>query len=98
VWEPLQPLSQDYKVFVHMAGPRSEGSRQPMAQWDGLPGLNTQRTSRWPVGEPFRDHVMLEIPADAPTGEYTLLAGMYDGATGARLGDAAVEIATVELR
>jgi len=94
VWEPLQPLSQDYKVFVHVAGPDG----RPVAQWDGLPGLNTARTSQWPVGEPFRDHVLLTLPADAPAGEYALLAGMYDGETGARLGDASVEIATVKIR
>ena len=94
VWEPLQPLSQDYKVFVHVAGPDG----RPVAQWDGLPGLNTARTSQWPAGEPFRDHVLLTLPADAPAGEYALLAGMYDGETGARLGDASVEIATVKIR
>ena len=94
VWRPEQPLPQDYKLFVHVAG--ADG--RPVAQWDGLPGLNTARTSQWPAGEPFRDHVFVRIPDDAPPGEYTLLAGLYDGETGARLGDAAIPIATVEIR
>ena len=94
VWEPTLPLTQDYKLFVHVAGPDG----RPVAQWDGLPGLNTAHTSQWPVGQPFRDHVLLTIPQGVAPGEYALLAGMYEGATGARLGDAAISIATLEIR
>ena len=94
VWRPEQPLPLDYKLFVHVAG--ADG--YPVAQWDGLPGLNTARTSEWQVGELFRDHVFVPIPEDAPPGEYSLLVGLYDGETGTRLGDAAVPIATVEIR
>ena len=64
VWRALQALDVDYKVFVHVAGP--DGA--PVAQWDGLPGLNTARTSEWAVGEPFRDHVLLPIPREDAAG------------------------------
>ena len=93
VWRALQPLDADYKVFVHVAGPDGV----PVAQWDGLPGLNTARTSQWTVGEPFRDHVLLPIPAATPPGDYTLLAGLYDPATGLRLGDQAIPLATLRV-
>ncbi len=94
VWTPQQPLPLDYKLFVHVAG--ADG--RPLAQWDGYPGLNTSATSAWPVGEPFRDHVLLPLPGDLPPGDYTLLAGLYDPATGARLGGQAVTITTLTVR
>ena len=93
IWRALQPLAKDYKVFVHVA----DESGSPVAQWDGLPGMNTARTSAWPVDESFRDHVFVRIPEDAPEGEYTLLAGMYDADTDHRLGGASVSIAKVTI-
>ncbi|HXF63422.1 MAG TPA: hypothetical protein VNK95_17465, partial [Caldilineaceae bacterium] len=94
VWLPQAPLALDYKLFVHVAG--ADG--RPVAQWDGYPGLNTARTSRWPTGQPFDDHVLLAIPADAPPGDYTLLVGLYDPASGARLGDRAIAVTPFTIR
>ena len=98
VWTPRQPLPLDYKLFVHVAGPRGLPDGRPLAQWDGYPGLNTARTSTWAVGEPFRDHVLLPLPDDLPPGDYTLLVGLYDPATGDRLGDRAVTLTTLTVR
>jgi 4-amino-4-deoxy-L-arabinose transferase-like glycosyltransferase len=94
VWTPHRSLPLDYKLFVHVAG--ADG--RPVAQWDGLPGLNTARTSQWPVGEPFRDHVLLTIPAGAPPGDYSLLVGLYDPASGDRLGDRAIPVTQLTIR
>lgn len=94
IWEPQAPLPVDYKLFVHVAGPDGV----PVVQWDGLPGLNTARTSTWAVGEPFTDHVLMPIPADAPAGSYRLLVGLYDPATGDRLGATAVDLGEVTIR
>ncbi len=94
VWVAQAPLPVDYKLFVHVAGPDGV----PIAQWDGLPGLNTARTSAWEVGEPFTDHVLMPIPADVPTGTYRLLVGMYDPANGERLGATAVDLGEVTIR
>ena len=69
VWRPEQPLDRDYKLFVHIAD--AEG--RPLAQWDGLPGMNTQRSSQWPVGEPFRDHTLVRLPDDMPAGSYQVI-------------------------
>ena len=94
VWRAEQELPIDYKLFVHVAG---EDGR-PVAQWDGFPGLNTARTSLWLPDETFRDHVFVSIPEDVPVGDYTLLAGLYDGESGARLGEAAIPIAAIHIR
>lgn len=94
VWRPLQSLATDYKLFVHL----SDGSGQPLAQWDGYPCSNTGRTSQWTVGEARADHVLLRIPRDMLPGDYPLLVGFYDGATGERLGDRAIQVATVTIR
>lgn len=94
VWRPEQPLDRDYKLFVHIAD--AEG--RPLAQWDGLPGMNTQRTSQWPVGEPFRDHTLVRLPNDMPAGRYQVLVGLYDGESGERVGGQAVFVGEIEVR
>ena len=93
-WRPLRELASDYKVFVHVT---DEGGR-PLAQWDGRPCLNLGSTRQWPAGEPVRDHVLLTIPEDMPAGEYLVVAGLYDEATGERLGGQAVEMGTISVR
>lgn len=94
VWRPLQSLIADYKLFVHLA----DDSGQPVAQWDGYPCFNTSRTSQWTAGEAVTDHVLLRIPDGTPPGEYSLLAGFYHPETGDRLGDRAIQVATITVR
>ena len=93
-WTVEQPLERDYKLFVHIAD--AEG--RPLAQWDGLPGINTALTSQWPVGEPFRDHVLLRLPDDLPPGRYRVITGLFDPASGQRLGERTVPVAEIEVR
>jgi hypothetical protein len=93
-WLPTQPLNHDYKLFVHLTGETA----QPLAQWDGVPGLNTQPTDRWIPGEIFHDHVLLSIPPDLAPGTYTLRVGLYDAKSGERIGGKALEIGTVLIR
>jgi hypothetical protein len=92
-WRPQQALLLDYKLFVHVA----DESGHPVVQWDGFPCLNTARTSTWQAGEILVDHVVLAIPRETVAGEYGLLVGFYDPATGKRLGDQAIEIGTIEI-
>ena len=94
VWRPLLADTTDYKLFVHL----SDESGQPVAQWDGYPCFNTARTSQWAVGESVRDHVLLPIPEEMPTGEYAVVTGLYDEVSGERLGGQAVEIGTITIR
>lgn len=93
-WQTHTPPAQDYKLFVHVAD--AEG--RPAAQWDGFPGLNTARTSQWQAGESFADHVLLPLSQDMPRGDYTLLVGLYDPESGARLGDRALHITQISVR
>jgi hypothetical protein len=91
-WRAERPPSRDYKVFVHL------GLGEPVAQWDGYPGLNTSRTSEWAPGATFEDHILLRIPPDLPPGQYALTVGLYDGDTGERLGGEAVSLGTATIR
>jgi 4-amino-4-deoxy-L-arabinose transferase-like glycosyltransferase len=91
VWRPQQALARDYKVFVHV----TDRAGRPLAQWDGRPCMNTGATSQWKAGEPVRDHVLMAIPEDLAAGEYSVVAGLYDEATGERLGGQAIEIGTI---
>jgi hypothetical protein len=68
------------------------------AKWDGLPGINTQRTSQWPADEPFRDHTLVHLPDDMPAGSYQVLVGLYDGETLAGLGGQAVSAGEMQVR
>jgi 4-amino-4-deoxy-L-arabinose transferase-like glycosyltransferase len=94
IWRPQQTLDKDYKLFVHIA----DASGRPLAQWDGFPCLNTARTSLWEAGKDVTDHVLIPIPADLPPGEYSLLTGFYDPASGERLEGQAARIGTITVR
>ena len=49
----------------------------------------------WRPGDVIADQFILPLPADLPPGSYTLVAGFYDPATGARIADPLV-VATVQ--
>lgn len=86
-WKPLETTEIDYKVFVHLIGPpNSEGS--PLwAQDDHPPHQGRASTTFWSIDTLLRDVYRLEIPEDAPAGEYQLTTGFYDPATGDRVTD-----------
>lgn len=80
-WVALQPLEKDYVVFVQLLD--AEG--QLRAQHDSPPVGGYRPTTRWAPGEPIEDHLGVALPADLPPGDYILILGMYDPATGERL-------------
>lgn len=92
-WEVEQPIDRNYKVFVHVANAQG----QPLAQWDGFPGQNTQETAAWQIGMQFQDHVLIPLPNDLPAGDYRILVGLYDPNTGDRLDDQVIEITTLKV-
>jgi hypothetical protein len=69
----LRPLDREYHSFVHLLN--AEG--QKVAQSDRQPGGVYYPTTLWRPGERLRDDHQLTVPADAPEGVYSLLAGMY---------------------
>lgn len=73
-WFNLEQSDQNYVTFLHLT-PLEGGA--PLAQHDSQPNMGTVPTTRWLAGQLVEDLHLLEIPADLPTGQYQLWAGMY---------------------
>ncbi len=84
-WEALEPYAADHRVFLHLIDPANDSAEGIIAQVDGVPLGGTYPFWVWREHETVIDDRVLAIPPDTPPGEYLLLAGVYDGATGARL-------------
>jgi 4-amino-4-deoxy-L-arabinose transferase-like glycosyltransferase len=80
-WQASEPLTQSYKVFIHLL---DEGG-QLVSQRDSEPLVGLRPTTSWPVGEPIADRYGLRLPADLPAGDYRLVLGFYRPETGERL-------------
>lgn len=80
-WQARTRTEKSYKVFVHLVNP-TDGA--VVAQWDGIPGQWSYPTIWWEAGEVVADAVTVPLTDVAP-GDYRLLVGMYDEATGDRL-------------
>ena len=63
-----------YKVFLQLLD--AEG--RLVAQRDSEPGGGTLPTSIWEAGYSYGDNHALLIPEDLPTGDYAVIAGLYD--------------------
>ena len=95
-WRADAPPLADYSIFVQMLA--ATGAN--MAQWDGAPAdaVSKLPASTWPAAWQGTHELTLALPATLPPGEYTVIAGMYDWQTGARLpvnGGDSVEIGRV---
>jgi hypothetical protein len=73
-WAAEKFIHRDYTVFVHLVGP--DGT--PLVQADSRPMQGFIPTSYWPPNQQIADDHTFTIPADAPPGEYRLLAGWYE--------------------
>jgi hypothetical protein len=80
-WRPAAALDAAYTGFVHLLAPDG----QLIAQHDQPPQQGFYPSDRWLAGYTFQDKFVLTLPADAPAGEYRLVIGWYDPATGQRL-------------
>jgi hypothetical protein len=80
-WQTSIPLQEDYTVFVQLL----ETDGRLWWQRDSHPVDGLCPTSSWQVGEKVHDNYVVEIPLDAPPGEYHLVTGMYSLATMERL-------------
>ena len=78
-WQVNQPLDTDYTVFIQLW---QEG--QHIAGFDGPPVQGNYPTSLWESGEVVVDIHPLDL-STLPSGEYELLIGLYNPATGERL-------------
>lgn len=85
-WQTSQPPQGVYKVFVHVMDPaRTDAAEGIMAQVDGEPRRGAYPFRVWGAGEAVSETLLIALPADMPAGEYVLLLGVYDAASGARL-------------
>ena len=81
IWQPLQPLQADLKVFVHLI----DANGQVLAQFDGQPQGGNYPTSQWVPGELITDSYPILLPPDASPGPYQVFLGFYEEATLLRL-------------
>lgn len=79
-WQTTDSLSERYKVFVHVLDPQG----QVAAQRDSEPAGGSRPTDRWQPGEVITDNHGIALPAGLAPGQYEIVAGLYDPATGAR--------------
>lgn len=80
-WRALQPIQDNYTVFVHVT--QADGAT--LVQRDVQPREGTHPTGSWVTGELVRDPYELLIPGDASPDLYWLKVGMYSQATMQRL-------------
>ncbi len=80
-WQVKEFIHDNYTTFIHVVGPDgtlvTQADRQPMSGF--IP------TSYWPPRQEIVDDYTVQLPPDAPLGEYKLLVGWYDLDTVTRL-------------
>lgn len=99
-WHVDQPFAQDYLIFVHLID--ADGGRP--TQRDAPPWQGRFPTTTWRAGTLVVDANDVYLPPSLAPGEYRVVVGMYDPATGARppvtadgapVADGLVEVARV---
>lgn len=80
-WEARGAAPADYLLFVHLIG--ADGQRY--AQADLPPGGTAAPTSGWQAGRFFTTDLQLPLAQELPAGQYQLLIGLYDPASGQRV-------------
>lgn len=72
-WKALQPLEEDYIVFVHLL----DASGELVAGHDGPPRGGESPTSTWLPGDVVPDVHRITLEADTPMETYQLWVGIY---------------------
>lgn len=80
-WQANQPFEADYTVFIQLW--QADANRY-VTGFDGPPAQGDYPTSLWASGDIIIDTHPLNMP-DMPPGNYYLLVGLYNPATGERL-------------
>jgi hypothetical protein len=94
-WRALTAMSVDYTLFIHMMNEKGER----VAQRDLPLRYEDYPSSRWRAGELVIDRADMALPA-LPPGDYRLVIGLYDPASGAALpaDTAEAELLTLHVR
>lgn len=85
-WQCLEPMEEDYTVFVHLVDEESH----ILAQKDNPPVDGFYLTTKWEPGEIVRDQYDLIVPQDVQ-GDWKVKVGVYNAETGQRLNAVAGE-------
>lgn len=97
-WQAEAEMDIEYTIFVQLLN----SDWQVVAQQDLPPQAGAAPTTTWLPGEILADAFTLPLPEDLAGGDYRLIAGMYDPATGSRVsvstGSDFVDLGTVTLR
>jgi hypothetical protein len=93
-WHALETPDRNYDTFVHL----TDSSGTIVAQDNGPPAGGEAPTLGWLPGEYVTDTHRLELPAGLPEGDYHLEVGLYDPATGVRLGEPVILNSSVPVR
>jgi hypothetical protein len=80
-WNAVSETETAFKVFVHII---SRVGQTPVAQHDSQPANGNLPTTAWVKGEYLMDDHLISL-ADVPPGDYGVLVGLYDPATGVRV-------------
>ena len=80
-WDTQAPIAERYKVTVQLL----DAAGQLVAQRDSEPGDGLMPTTTWEPGHVMADRYGVLLPPDLAPGRYTLIAGLYQVTTGARL-------------
>jgi hypothetical protein len=97
-WQALSETNENYTVFVQLL----DSTNQIVVQADQQPQGGQAPTRTWLPGEIVADPYTLSLPVDLPAGQYRLITGLYDAASGSRLpvesGSDFVELPQVTVR
>ncbi len=72
-WQTTAPLTKDYTVFIQLL----DHNGKLVVGRDSQPLSGYFPTRQWPPNEIITDLVHVPLPPDLPTGDYTLITGMY---------------------
>jgi hypothetical protein len=84
-WRPLSQTETPLKVFVQLIGAPNPVDGSPLwSQDDHFPQNGRISTDSWTPGMLYRDIYTVSLD-NIPAGDYTLIAGLYNPETGARM-------------
>lgn len=75
-WQARSPQYQNLTVFIHLL----DANGQWIAGHDSVPQNGAAPVANWPVDTIRADSHYINLPANLPPGEYTIVAGIYNDA------------------
>ena len=93
-WRAQSDLDKDYFVLLRLQA--EDGTGWTLHQ--ERPASGSYPTTRWEQGDVVREQLDARIPANVPSGRYTLMAGLAEAGSGEEVGLAYLAELTVEGR